>query len=104
MHTPGSPEMIMEKVTLKVVLACAAIVSLSAATATFAQGGGNGNGGTGGGGAHGAATAGRTYHSEPVTSLWNPEPGRMMKNTGMPETGMPGMSPDSGAMQAKPVQ
>ncbi|MEI6002224.1 hypothetical protein H3V53_35390 [Paraburkholderia bengalensis] len=55
-----------------------AIVLLSA---TAALAGGNGNGGTGSGGAHGAATSGMTYHSEPVSSPWGRAPGQVTKNT-----------------------
>lgn len=94
----------MEKVTLKVLVACAGTALLCATTATFAQGGGNGNGGSGGGGAHGASTAGMTYHSEPVTSLWNREPGKLTKKMAVDDTGMPSMSPDNVAMPAKPGQ
>ncbi|MGF6807716.1 hypothetical protein OKW30_002842 [Paraburkholderia sp. Clong3] len=94
----------MEKTTRKVVLACVAVVSLCASSATFAQGGGNGNGGSGGGGAHGAATAGMTYHSEPVSSPWNARPGKMPKNTGSTDTGMHSMSPDDDVMPVKTGQ
>jgi hypothetical protein len=51
-----------------------AAVALCGVTATVACAGGNGNGGSGGGGAHGAATSGMTYHSEPVSSPWNRPP------------------------------
>jgi hypothetical protein len=51
-----------------------ATVVLSSLTTTVAWAGGNGNGGSGGGGAHGAATSGMTYHSEPVSSPWNRPP------------------------------
>jgi len=94
----------MGKVALKTICACVAVASLCATTETFAQGGGNGNGGSGGGDAHGAATSGMTYHGEPVSSPWGAEPGRMKKNAGMAETGMRNMSPDDGAMPAKPAQ
>ena len=83
----------MEKVTLKVVLVRVAVVSLCASAATFAQAGGNGNGGTGSGGAHGAATAGMTYHGEPVSSPWNAQPDHMTKNADTAATGMHGMAP-----------
>ncbi|CAG4888420.1 hypothetical protein [Paraburkholderia saeva] len=94
----------MQNVTLKVVLVCSAAASLFASTTTFAQGGGNGNGGSGGGGSHGAATAGMTYHSEPVNSPWNQDPSRMSQRGGMADDSMPGMMPDTNAMPAKPVQ
>jgi len=61
----------MEKITPRVLLACAAAVPVFLSTAALAQGGGNGQGGSGGGDAHGAATAGMTYHGDPVTSPLN---------------------------------
>ena len=62
----------MEKITLKVLLACAAAVPVFLSTAALAQGGGGtGQGGSGGGDAHGAATAGMTYHGDPATSPLN---------------------------------
>ena len=94
----------MEKVAQRVMLACVAVVSLCASATTFAQGGGNGNGGSGGGGAHGAATAGMTYHSEPVSSPWNARPGKMTKNADTTQMGMHGMSPDDSAQPAKTGQ
>jgi hypothetical protein len=56
------------------------IVAVGGLPATMAWAGGNGNGGSGGGGAHGAATSGMTYHSEPVSSPWNRPPWPMVKN------------------------
>ncbi|MFM0316863.1 hypothetical protein PQR36_18425 [Paraburkholderia nemoris] len=82
-----------------------AVASLCACAATFAQAGGNGNGGNGSGGAHGAATAGMTYHSEPVSSPWNRVPGDMNKTAdttgGM---GMSAMHPEDNSMSTKTVQ
>lgn len=82
----------MTQSTLKVLLASAAVASLCAVAPAFAQGGGNGNGG-GSGGSHGAATAGMTYHSEPVNSPWNPEPSRSSTNPGPGMTHSQGMAP-----------
>ncbi|RKE38460.1 hypothetical protein B0G76_4783 [Paraburkholderia sp. BL23I1N1] len=70
----------MKKLTMKSLFARVAVASLCACAATFAQAGGNGNGGNGSGGAHGAATAGMTYHGEPVSSPWNRAPGDMSKS------------------------
>jgi hypothetical protein len=56
------------KDSLKFALACGTVAAICATGAVFAQGGGNGNGGSGGGNAHGAATAGMTYHGDPVSS------------------------------------
>jgi hypothetical protein len=56
------------KHSLKAALACGTVAAICAAGAVFADGGGNGNGGNGGGNAHGAATAGMTYHGDPVSS------------------------------------
>lgn len=86
----------MEKLTLKVLSGRIAVASLCACAATFAQAGGNGNGGNGSGGSHGAATAGMTYHSEPVSSPWNRVPGDMTKPAEM-GAAMPNMSQDAGA-------
>ncbi len=94
----------MEKLALKVLIARVAVASLCACAATFAQAGGNGNGGSGGGGAHGAATAGMTYHSEPVSSPWNRVPGDMSKSADAAHMAMPGMTPDDANMPAKTVQ
>ena len=58
--------------SLTLTVAAVGLVISSAASA-----GGNGNGGNGSGGAHGAATSGMTYHSEPVSSPWNRVPGDM---------------------------
>jgi hypothetical protein len=91
----------MEKVTFKVMLACAAALPVFLSTAAFAQGGGNGNGGTGGGNAHGAATAGMTYHGDPVSSPWTAMPGKITGSAWDTETGAKTMSPDDTAKQAK---
>jgi hypothetical protein len=68
------------KHSLKVALACGTIAAICAMGAAFAQGG-NGNGGSGGGNAHGAATAGMTYHGDPVSSPLNTMHGEMNNNT-----------------------
>ena len=68
------------KHSLKVALACGTIAAICAMGAAFAQGG-NGNGGSGGGNAHGAATAGMTYHGDPVSSPLNTMPGKMESTT-----------------------
>ena len=94
----------MEKLALKVLIARVAIASLCACAATFAYAGGNGNGGSGGGGAHGAATAGMTYHSEPVSSPWNRVPGDMSKSGNTTRMDMPNMPSDGTNMPAKTVQ
>jgi hypothetical protein len=98
----------MEKLTMSALLARVAVASLCACAATFAYAGGNGNGGSGGGSAHGAATAGMTYHGEPVSSPWNRPPGNTMSNgSDMAHTEMSHMShmaPDGNTMPANPVQ
>jgi hypothetical protein len=83
---------------------CALLASMCLTTAAFAQGGGNGNGGSGGGGAHGAATSGMTYHSEPVTSPWGAEPGRSFRNAATADAGTHNMPVNNGATPAKSGQ
>ncbi|MDR5780834.1 hypothetical protein QCE63_15530 [Caballeronia sp. LZ065] len=56
------------------IIGAGALIALASSVAVA---GGNGNGGNGSGGSHGAATAGMTYHSEPVSSPWNRVPGDM---------------------------
>lgn len=98
----------MGKLTNNALFAGVAVASLFACAATFAQAGGNGNGGNGSGGAHGAATAGMTYHGEPVSSPWNRVPGDLSKSvdatvdatSGM---GMSAMRPEDSSM-SKTVQ
>jgi hypothetical protein len=68
----------MNKAFLTVVTTGAAIVSFSVASAAFA--GGNGNGGAGD--AHGAATAGMTYHGDPIDSPWTTKPAGMTPDQG----------------------
>ena len=68
------------KHSLKVALACGTVAALCATGAAFAEGGGNGNGGSGGGNAHGAATAGMTYHGDPVSSALDTTHGEMNNN------------------------
>lgn len=70
----------MGKLTNNALFAGTAVAALFVCTAAFAQAGGNGNGGNGSGGAHGAATAGMTYHGEPVSSPWNRVPGDLSKS------------------------
>jgi hypothetical protein len=94
----------MEKLATKVLFAHVAVASLCACAATLAQAGGNGNGGTGGGGAHGAATAGMTYHGEPISSPWNRVPGDMSKSANTAHTDMPSMTPDDSNMSKKAGQ
>ncbi|WP_144146035.1 hypothetical protein [Paraburkholderia sp. BCC1884] len=94
----------MEKSTLKFLLRGIAVGSLCAFAATFAQAGGNGNGGSGGGGAHGAATSGMTYHSEPVSSPWNRVPGDLSKKPQMSDMDMHGMNGSDDGMPAKTGQ
>ncbi|MFL9932213.1 hypothetical protein P0D88_23945 [Paraburkholderia sp. RL18-103-BIB-C] len=94
----------MEKLTMKTLFAHVAVASLCACAATFAQAGGNGNGGSGGGGAHGAATAGMTYHSEPVSSAWHRVPGDMNKSANTAHMDMPSMTPDDSHMSRKTGQ
>lgn len=95
----------MMRATLKAVL----VYGIFASTTAFAQGGGNGQGGMGGGNAHGAATAGMTWHGDPISSPMN----SMSSMSGsMPDTspmsmGKPSsqpMSPDNAAMPAKTGQ
>jgi hypothetical protein len=95
----------MKIAALNVVLICGAFAS----TAVFAQGGGNGQGGTGGGNAHSAATAGMTYHGDPISSPMSPMysmPGAMSDATSM-SIGKPSsqsMSPDNATPPAKTGQ
>ncbi|CAB3795373.1 hypothetical protein LMG28614_04162 [Paraburkholderia ultramafica] len=95
----------MEKLTMNALFTRVAFASLCVCAATFAQAGGNGNGGNGSGGAHGAATAGMTYHSEPVSSPWNRVPGDMSRSadttSGM---SMSTMRPEGSSMPTKTVQ
>lgn len=93
----------MNSGTLKTLLTCAALATLAATSSAFAQGGGNGNGGGGGGGSHGSATAGMTYHSEPVDSLWNPDPARMNHGVSTTRTERDTM-PSANDMATKAVQ
>jgi hypothetical protein len=51
--------------------ACFVVFGIGVLGMTPARASGNGNGGNGSGGAHGAATSGMTYHSEPISSPWN---------------------------------
>jgi hypothetical protein len=60
----------MNKAILTVVTTGVAMTALCMSSATFAQAGGNGQGGD----AHGAATAGMTYHGDPIDSPWTTKP------------------------------
>ncbi|MBN3763415.1 hypothetical protein [Burkholderia sp. Ac-20365] len=84
----------MIRETPKVHLVRAVVAALCGCAAAFAYAGGNGNGANGSGGSHGAATAGMTYHSEPVSSPWNRIPGDTSRMTTGSDTNMPGMTPD----------
>ncbi|MGA7779532.1 MAG: hypothetical protein WCA85_17725 [Paraburkholderia sp.] len=60
----------MNKAILTVVTTSIAAASLCMSSVTFAQAGGAGQGGD----AHGAATAGMTYHGDPISSPWTTKP------------------------------
>ncbi len=94
----------MRNATRKVMVVQACVAALCGCAATFAHAGGNGNGGNGSGGAHGAATAGMTYHGEPVTSPWNRTPGDTPRKATGSTADMPGMTPREGADGATPHQ
>lgn len=91
----------MEKLTMKVLFARVAVASLCACAATLAQAGGNGNGGNGSGGAHGAATAGMTYHGEPVSSPWNQVPGDMSRSADTAHSPLAVTTPDDSTTREK---
>lgn len=63
--------------------------------------GGNGNGGNGSGGAHGAATSGMTFHSEPVSSPWNRVPGDLTRTTDASATSLQQTTSDDKGMLRK---
>ncbi|WP_409077027.1 hypothetical protein [Paraburkholderia sp. FT54] len=83
---------VMRKSILKIMLGCAAALSV-ASGAALAQGGGNGQGGSGGGNAHSAATAGMTRWGDPVSNPLDPMPGTTMKNMDSANGNPPPMSP-----------
>jgi hypothetical protein len=60
----------MNRTILSVVMTGIAAASLCMSSETFAQAGGAGQGGD----AHGAATAGMTYHGDPISSQWTTKP------------------------------
>jgi hypothetical protein len=66
----------MRQSMIRIMLGCAAALTV-ASGAAFAQGGGNGQGGSGGGNAHSAATAGMTYRGDPAPSPLDKMPGTM---------------------------
>jgi hypothetical protein len=94
----------MSNETLKMRLGRAIVAVVCGCAAAGAYAGGNGNGSNGSGGSHGAATAGMTHHSEPVSSPWNRDPGDISHTTGMSQTDMPGMAADDNAMAPKSSQ
>jgi len=60
----------MNRIFLTVALTGVSAASFCVSSVTFAQAGGNGQGGLGAGNAHGPATAGMTYHGDPISSPW----------------------------------
>ena len=94
----------MEKLRQNLVWASITIATVCACNAAFAQAGGNGNGGNGSGGSHGAATAGMTYHSEPVSSPWNRVPGDMASQPKRSDKDKQSMSPDGNGESVKTGQ
>jgi hypothetical protein len=95
----------MGKLTMNTLLARVVVVSLCGCAATLAQAGGNGNGGNGSGGAHGAATAGMTYHGEPVSSPWARVAGYMSKREDTTSNErMSATRPEDSSMSTKTVQ
>ncbi|RDK02023.1 hypothetical protein [Paraburkholderia lacunae] len=94
----------MRKPTLKLMLGCTAAISVVVCSTTFAQGGGNGQGGIGAGNAHGAATAGMTYHGDPVTSPLDTMQGKATKKMAPHETNVHSMPPDDAMSPAKTGQ
>ncbi|WP_425182023.1 hypothetical protein, partial [Paraburkholderia caledonica] len=95
---------IMEKLRQNLVWASITVATVCACNAAFAQAGGNGNGGNGSGGSHGAATAGMTYHSEPVSSPWNRVPGDMANQPKRSDKDKQSMSPDGNGESVKTGQ
>jgi hypothetical protein len=85
------------KYSLKFALACGTVAAICATGAVFAQGGGNGNGGSGGGNAHGAATAGMTYHGDPVSSPLDAMSGKT-ENSASGYGGVSGSTSASGSL------
>jgi hypothetical protein len=71
----------MNKAILTVVTTGAAVMMLSVSSATFAQAAGGGQGGD----AHGAATAGMTYHGDPIDSPWVTKPAGWTTQQGTPD-------------------
>ncbi|RFU45111.1 hypothetical protein [Paraburkholderia sp. DHOC27] len=69
----------MNKAMLGVVATGVAVVSFCMSSATFAQAGGGQ-----GGDAHGAATAGMTYHGDPIDSPWTTKPAGWSKDDSAP--------------------
>ncbi|MFM0045240.1 hypothetical protein [Paraburkholderia sediminicola] len=92
----------MRNSTLKIMLATAALSM--ACGGVFAQGGGNGQGGTGGGNAHGAPTAGMTYHGDPATSPLAMWPGNPSKMTDPNDADMHSMSSNDPMTPPKTAQ
>jgi hypothetical protein len=90
----------MKYVTRTVVLSCVTAAAMCGQGAAFAQAGGNGNGGIGSGNAHGAATAGMTYHGDPVSGPTSPWPDNAANRPGN-EANQRSMSPDEATQPAQ---
>ncbi|WP_207003256.1 hypothetical protein [Trinickia mobilis] len=91
----------MKYLTLKIALTCGTVAAICLTGAAFAAGSGMGNGGSGGGNAHSAATAGMTYHGDPVTSPLDTMPGKMENEMGKSQGSAHSMSPDDAVDPAK---
>jgi hypothetical protein len=79
-----------------VVLTGVSAASFFVSSATFAQVGGNGQGGLGAGNAHGPATAGMTYHGDPISSPWVSLPAGWGDQTGMNQSNAKQVPPNDG--------
>jgi hypothetical protein len=90
------------RVACMATLAAATTGMLGVTTTAFA--GGNGNGGNGSGGAHGAATSGMTYHSEPVSSPWNRPYGDALKTSRQPDADSTAVTQGSQEQYSKILQ
>lgn len=95
----------MNKAILTAVTTGIAAASFCMSNVTFAQAGGSGQGGD----AHGAATAGMTYHGDPISSPWTTKPAgwNMDQNSSAnapPATPMSSMSTDDGTHKQTDAQ
>jgi hypothetical protein len=95
----------MNKAILTAVTAGIAAASFCMSSVTFAQAGGGGQGGD----AHGAATAGMTYHGDPISSPWTTKPAgwNMDQNSQSSSTNAPAatsMSSDDGTHKQADAQ